>query len=77
MTTTTDCTYDVRHQAKRLLLQELGRFLLAFGKIDGHECERDVLLLEHNSDALGAGGNGRAVESQDHFENFRMGFERV
>ncbi len=59
---------DVWHLAEWLLGQVLGRFVLARSKINGVEVERDLLLAKNNGDPLGAGGDGGAIELENHVE---------
>lgn len=59
-------THQVRNLSKRLLREELRSFMLALAEIDGFELEGDLLLMENNRDALGAGRDGGGDECVDH-----------
>lgn len=52
--------------AKRLLLAELGRFVLSNGEVDGHQLVGDVLLFEGGEDPLSAGGGCGTVHFDGH-----------
>ena len=60
--------------AEGLAGEVLGLLVVASGKVDRDEVERDALLERGHQHALGAGGEGAAVElCVGHFESLRWG----
>ena len=57
---------DVGDLAERLMLLERLVFLLALQKVHDDELVWNVEFLEDSTDALSAGGYGKAVELEDH-----------